>query len=406
VIRLINVVGARPQFIKLGPIQRAITAANQEGAAPVIEELVAHTGQHYDAAMSDRFFSELELRPPDVNLGVGSGSHGVQTAAMLTGLEQMFAAEQPDLVVTYGDTNSTLAGALAASKLNVPVAHVEAGLRSFNRRMPEEINRILTDQISDLLFCPTETGVQNLANEGVRDGVFLTGDVMCDSVHFNLELARRRSDAIGRHSLTPGAYVLATIHRAENTDDPARLNAIVDALETIAAEHPVVLPLHPRTQAALAAAARTLARVQVIEPVGYLDMILLEAEARAIVTDSGGVQKEACLHGVPCVTVRDETEWTETVETGWNLIAGADPERIVQATLELPHARGPSPYGVGDAATQIVQIIRRSQWQWSRQHTSAWRQPGPRSRRRFQPAAPGAAPPRSRPEPRARTAPG
>jgi len=361
VIRLINVVGARPQFIKLGPIQRAITAANQEGAAPVIEELVAHTGQHYDAAMSDRFFSELELRPPDVNLGVGSGSHGVQTAAMLTGLEQMFAAEQPDLVVTYGDTNSTLAGALAASKLNVPVAHVEAGLRSFNRRMPEEINRILTDQISDLLFCPTETGVQNLANEGVRDGVFLTGDVMCDSVHFNLELARRRSDAIGRHSLTPGAYVLATIHRAENTDDPARLNAIVDALETIAAEHPVVLPLHPRTQAALAAAARTLARVQVIEPVGYLDMILLEAEARAIVTDSGGVQKEACLHGVPCVTVRDETEWTETVETGWNLIAGADPERIVQATLELPHARGPSPYGVGDAATQIVQIIRRSQ---------------------------------------------
>lgn len=358
-IRLVSVVGARPQFIKLGPIQRAIDALNGSGAGPCIEELVVHTGQHYDQALSQRFFDELELHVPELNLGVGSGAHGAQTGEMLRRLEEVFCAERPDIVVVYGDTNSTLAGALAASKLHIPVAHVEAGLRSFNRRMPEEQNRVVTDHLSEVLFCPTDTAVRNLGNEGIHNGVFLTGDVTGDSVRFNVELARARSKALERLELVRGEYVLATIHRAENTDDADRLAAILAALEALARDMPVVFPAHPRTVKAMQQASGSLDRVRVVEPLGYLAMLLLEEGARVIVTDSGGVQKEACLHGVPCVTVRDETEWVETVDSGWNILVGANKDRIVRTATDLPHRRGPSPYGKGDAAVRIVEIISK-----------------------------------------------
>ena len=353
---MLTVIGARPQFVKAAPVGRALRAAGHE-------EVLVHTGQHYDRGMSRVFFEEMEIGEPAVNLGVGSGAHGRQTGQMLAGVEELLLAHRPDWVLVYGDTNSTLAGALAAAKLRIPVAHVEAGLRSFNRAMPEEINRVVADHLAALLLCPSRTAVENLAAEGVTRGVRLVGDVMYDALLQFAEAARRRSTALEDLGLRPRAYALATVHRAENTDDPARLLAIMRALGEL--DEPVVLPLHPRTAAALDAAGgpsrEAAGRVRVVAPLGYLDMLRLEENARLILTDSGGVQKEAYWLGVPCVTMRDETEWVETVEAGWNVLAGADAGRIVGAArrfgggAELPPR--PPVYGEPGASGRCVRLL-------------------------------------------------
>ena len=358
-MKLLTVVGARPQFIKAAPLSRAIERHNRQNPECPLREILLHTGQHYDAAMSQVFFDELELCQPDYNLGIGSGPHGRQTGRMLEAIETVLLTEKPDLVLVYGDTNSTLAGALAAAKLHIPVAHVEAGLRSFNRRMPEEINRVLADHLATWLLCPTRTAVENLAREGITRGVHQVGDVMYDSLRYNAQLARKRSRILARLKLTPQDYALATVHRAENTDDPERLGSITHALEALAGEGlPVVLPLHPRTRAALGAAGLSPEQLQLIAPVSYLDMLLLEQNARLILTDSGGVQKEAFFFRVPCITLRQETEWLETVQTGWNVLAGPETERIIRAAGAAgPGSGGESPYGDGRAAERIVEII-------------------------------------------------
>lgn len=347
-MKICSIVGARPQFVKAAVVSRAVRE--------VAREVLIHTGQHYDDAMSARFFRELEIPEPDYDLEVGSHSHGVQTALMLERIEDVLEQEVPDQVLVYGDTNSTLAGAMAAVKLRIPVGHVEAGLRSFNRRMPEEINRVLTDHISSLLFCPTDTAVENLRKEGVTDGVFMTGDVMYDALKFYLEKTPAE-EVLERRGLMSGGYLLLTVHRAESTDDPARLAAIARALSAV--EEKVFFPAHPRTLKALAKNGISLGEnVEVADPVGYLEMLALESRARMILTDSGGVQKEAYLVGVPCVTLRDETEWVETVETGWNILTGADREKIVQTvrTFQPPPAR-PDLFGDGMAAEKIARII-------------------------------------------------
>lgn len=328
-IKLVNVVGARPQFIKLAPVLRAIAEHNQAHPDLPIRDILVHTGQHYDYEMSGVFFEELGLKHPDYHLGVGSGSHGAQTGEMLRRIEEVLLTVKPDVVVVYGDTNSTLAGALAAVKLHFPVAHVEAGLRSFNRHMPEEINRVLTDHMSEYLFCPTETAVKNLEREGITRGVYLVGDVMYDALLQYMELAERRSTILRDLGLEPRRYALATVHRAENTDDPARLGGILEGLHRIVASGlPVVAPLHPRTRTAATRYGLSLDGLKVLPPVSYLDMLMLEKHARVILTDSGGVQKEAFFLGVPCVTLRHETEWVETVQTGANWLAGFDPGQI------------------------------------------------------------------------------
>ncbi len=348
-MKILTVVGARPQFIKAAPFSRAVRRAHTE--------VLVHTGQHYDPLMSDVFFDELDLPRPDHHLGVGSGAHGAQTGMMLERLEAIIQRETPDRVVIYGDTNSTLAGALAASKLNVPVAHVEAGLRSYVRSMPEEINRIVADHVSSYLFAPTDTAVRNLAAEGITRGVTMTGDIMCDALRANAPIAAERSDALRRLGLERGGYVLATVHRAANTDHVHKLADIIDALMGL--HEPVVLPLHPRTRAALMGTdIEVEAPVRVIEPVGYLDMLALQQSARMVLTDSGGVQKEAYLLGVPCVTLRDETEWVETLEGGWNVLAGADTERILTAAKRpRPSGVPPAVFGDGDAAERMVEAL-------------------------------------------------
>ncbi|MEJ5197355.1 MAG: UDP-N-acetylglucosamine 2-epimerase (non-hydrolyzing) [Anaerolineae bacterium] len=353
-MKVVTVVGARPQFIKAAPVCKALRAAGHS-------EYLVHTGQHYDYGMSQVFFDELDIPQPDINLEVGSGSHGRQTGEMLIRLEEVLLAEKPDRVLVYGDTNSTLAGALAAAKLHIPVAHVEAGLRSFNREMPEEHNRVLTDHIADLLFCPTQTAVDNLRNEGITRGVHLVGDTMYDAVLQFAALARTRSTILARLGLQPKRYLLATVHRPYNTDDPVNLRSILEAFAEL--EEPVIFPVHPRTRQRMEALnVRTLERsnVQMIEPVGYLDMLALEQHARLILTDSGGIQKEAYWLGVPCVTLRTETEWVETVAAGWNVVVGADRARIVAAVRSLvaPAVR-PLSYGDGRAAGQIVGILER-----------------------------------------------
>lgn len=350
-MRVVTVVGARPQFVKAGPVSRALREAGHE-------ELLVHTGQHYDDLMSRVFFDELSLPPPDVNLEVGSGPHGRQTGAMLARVEEVLLARRPDRVLVYGDTNSTLAGALAAVKLGLPVAHVEAGLRSFNRAMPEEHNRVLTDHCADLLLCPTQTAVDQLAREGVTQGVRLVGDPMYDAVLTNLERARARGEGPhGRLGLARGDYLLATVHRPYNTDDPAVLRRIVEALEAIGA--PVVLPIHPRTRARLQALeGLSLVNVRLIDPVGYLDMLSLLGDCQRVLTDSGGVQKEAYFLGVPCVTLRPETEWVETVKAGWNVLVGDDPARIVSAARGFsPTGERPASFGDGRAAQAIVAAL-------------------------------------------------
>jgi UDP-GlcNAc3NAcA epimerase len=360
-MKLITVIGARPQFIKAAVVSRLLRDR------PGVEELLIHTGQHYDENMSDVFFDELAIPKPAFHRGVGSGKHGAQTGRMLEALEQVMLDTRPDKVVIYGDTNSTLAGALAAAKLHIPIAHVEAGLRSFNRRMPEEINRVMADHLSDALFAPTELAVRNLRHEGIADAkVFLVGDVMCDAARFYG--ARAKAEVVTQLGLEPKKYVLATIHRAENTDPGPRLWALMDGLSAVAAELPVVLPLHPRTRAVLAREGvleKYSKSLRLLEPLGYLDMVALEKEACLIATDSGGVQKEAFFHGVPCVTLRDETEWMELVELGWNrLLSPTDARRVHEGIVQALHggpgrAAPPNLYGGGRAGEAIATLLER-----------------------------------------------
>ncbi|GAB4311100.1 MAG: UDP-N-acetylglucosamine 2-epimerase (non-hydrolyzing) [Candidatus Bipolaricaulota bacterium] len=374
-------------MVKLAPVLAAIARHNREHPDRSIQEVLIHTGQHYDYELSQVFFDELGLKAPDYHLGVGSGTHGYQTGEMLKRIEEVLLKEKPDLVMVYGDTNSTLAGALAAAKLHIPVAHVEAGLRSFNKKMPEEINRVLTDHVSDLLFCPTKTAVENLRREGftnicnnghlIPDShtsypstpyplslnpplVLNVGDVMYDAALMYLELAAGRSTILDQLDLQPENYALATVHRAENTDDPKRLTGIFQGLAKLAQEGPrVVVPLHPRTRKALASLPMEVPDdLLLIDPVSYLGMLILEKNARVILTDSGGVQKEAFFFKVPCVTLREETEWVETVEAGWNVLVGCDPEKIYQAALEArPGVESAWPYGDGRAGERIVRAL-------------------------------------------------
>jgi len=355
-LRIATVVGARPQFVKAAAVSREL--ANRKD----IHETVIHTGQHYDYEMSEIFFRELNLRVPDYELGIGGGTQGEQTGRMTEAVERVLLGQAFDLVLVYGDTNSTLAGALAAAKLHIPVAHVEAGLRSFNRKMPEEINRVVTDHLSSLLFAPTTTAVDNLKREGIEGvSVKLVGDVMYD-VALRVGDQSERAASIVKRLDIQSDFVLATIHRAENTDTHSRLRTIIVALEQIAGELPVVFPMHPRTTAAVAAAGIDLDSVNgllVIEPLGYLDMISLEQSAAAIVTDSGGVQKEAFFFETPCVTVRQETEWVELVECGWNRLSPPDDAETLAASViaaarsDLPLER-PRLYGDGNAAELIA----------------------------------------------------
>lgn len=351
-----TIVGARPQFIKVAPVSAALAATGE------IREVLIHTGQHHDAGMSDVFFEELGIAAPEYHLGIHGGGHGAMTGAMLQQLEPILQELKPDRVLVYGDTNSTLAGALVAAKLHIPVAHVEAGLRSFNRAMPEEINRIVADQLSDILFASTTAAVDNLRREGVApDRIFAVGDVMFDAALRFADVASQRGNLLMSLGVAPRSYVLATIHRAENTDDPRRLAAIVSALEKVAETLPVILPLHPRTQARMAAADLIFNRVHTVPPVGYLDMVALEAQASLIATDSGGVQKEAFFYRVPCVTLRDETEWVELVELGWNRLASPTSGDLAGTILAALGKKGADaqPYGDGKAAQAIAEVLAR-----------------------------------------------
>jgi UDP-GlcNAc3NAcA epimerase len=353
-VKVLTVVGARPQFIKAAAVSRALSGLDS------VKELIVHTGQHQDHNMSEVFFEELGVPDPAYHLGISGGTHGAMTGRMLEGLERVISDEHPDWVLVYGDTNSTIAGSLAAVKLHVPVAHVEAGLRSFNLRMPEEVNRIVTDQISSLLLCPSETAIRNLAAEGRTKGAHLVGDVMYDVSLAFARIAARDSRVLQWLNLHEGGYVLATVHRAENTDDPVRLRSIVHGLAAVAEELPVVLPLHPRTRRAMHSLGceQELGKVRVTEPMPFLDMVQLEKHAAAILTDSGGVQKEAYFYGVPCITMRGETEWVETVQLGWNRLVDAECEAIVGAFRELQRpSERPAVYGDGRAAEQIARLL-------------------------------------------------
>jgi len=347
-MRILSVVGNRPQFIKSAPLSLALRNRS--------DEIVLHTGQHYDHELSQVFFDELGLEPPKHRLEAGSGSHAQQTARMLPGIEAAVVEERPGLVLVYGDTNSTLAGALAASKLRVPVAHVEAGLRSFDRTMPEELNRVLVDRVSSLLFAPSQTAVANLQKEGIVQGVHEVGDVMLDANLRLAPIARQRSQALELDGVESGGYALVTVHREANTKEPA-LGRIVEALNAL--EEPVVFPLHPRTAGAIESHGLRLAgHVHPRPPAGYLDFAALASQARVILTDSGGVQKEAYWYEVPCVTLRENTEWVETIETGWNRLAGTDPTAIEQAVADAaPGSTHPPLYGDGHAADLITDVL-------------------------------------------------
>jgi UDP-GlcNAc3NAcA epimerase len=353
-VRVLTVIGARPQFIKAAPVSEALRTGGHQ-------EFLVHTGQHYDYRMSKIFFEEIGLPEPDVNLEVGSGSHAWQTGQMLIGLEQIMSQQRPDYILVYGDTNSTLAGALAASKLHLKIVHIEAGLRSFNREMPEEINRLLTDHCSDVLFCPTQTAVDNLAREGITAGVNLVGDTMFDATLKFAETARRRSSILDELKLESKKFLLATLHRPYNTDDPAKLREILKAFRETG--ETVVFLVHPRTRQKIDEFGDEVGMnhglVKMMPPVGYLDTLMLEQHARMILTDSGGMQKEAYFFGVPCVTLRPETEWIETVDSGWNVIAGSDRARIASAVKEHKWPQG-APlrvFGDGRAAHRIVERL-------------------------------------------------
>jgi UDP-GlcNAc3NAcA epimerase len=392
-MKIITIVGARPQFIKAAAVSRAIAQWNQQNPTVSIDEKIVHTGQHYDQNMSEVFFKELHIPKPHTNLNIGSGKHGQQTGEMLSALEELYQTESPGAVLVYGDTNSTLAGALAASKLHIPVVHVEAGLRSYNKKMPEEQNRILTDHLSTILCCPTQTAIQNLQKEGFdtksipsdnlsfdRPWVCLTGDVMLDCTLYYDNLQEKQDDLWERLGLKKNGeflpFVLSTIHRAENTDDLGRLENILSTFAVIVERIPIILPLHPRTAKIISQSAelKSLAKsLQIIEPVSYLEMLALEKHGTLICTDSGGLQKEAYFLRTPCITMRDQTEWVETVELGWNKIVGADREQILSAVEQIQeqshHAANESPfegkvkqrsdcYGDGNAAQQIINCLR------------------------------------------------
>ncbi|SMQ85539.1 UDP-GlcNAc3NAcA epimerase [Devosia lucknowensis] len=349
--KVIVVVGARPQFIKAAVVSKALADHS------ALEEIIVHTGQHFDDNMSRVFFEQMGIPQPRHNLAIGGGSHGQNTGRMIEALEGVILAEQPAAVLVYGDTDSTLAGAIATSKLNIPLAHVEAGLRSFNRRMPEEINRVLTDHVSDLLFAPSESAVANLHSEGVAPPkIKLVGDVMFDAVQAFTEVAKRESTILADLALAPKSYALVTIHRKENTDDDARLSAFIEGLSQ--SPFPIVLPLHPRTRKRIADHGLTFpAHFSLIDPVGYLDMMALESSAAVIATDSGGVQKEAYFHGVPCITLRDETEWVELVDIGANVLVGADKVALSNAFTQTRTAEPVAKrdiYGDGSSSRQIA----------------------------------------------------
>ena len=345
-----TIVGARPQFIKIAAVSRKLRQRH--------EEILVHTGQHYDYQMSGTFFDGLDLPKPNVNLEVGSGSHATQTGAMLKGIEDVLLAERPDRLLIYGDTNSTLAGALAASKLSIPIVHVEAGLRSFNRAMPEEINRVVADHLSELLLCPSETAIDNLAREGITLKVHLVGDVMLDALTWATQRSAGAERVIfERLGVRKRQYLVATLHRSENTDDPARFHGILQAFNSL--EEPVIFPVHPRARKIIADIGFVpRPDLRLIDPVGYLEMVALVGSARLVLTDSGGLQKEAYWLSSPCVTLRNETEWIETVRAGWNRLVGPDPAKIVHAVESfVPPKSHPPLYGDGSAAEKCVDLI-------------------------------------------------
>jgi UDP-N-acetylglucosamine 2-epimerase len=348
-MKIFHIVGARPQFVKAAMVSRSLSGKAQG--------FLLHTGQHYDENMSKLFFEELGLKKPDINLGIGGGSHAEQTAAMISGVDHHLAGMNPDIVVVYGDTNSTLAGAIAASKRNIKLAHVEAGLRSFNRTMPEEINRVISDHVSNLLFCPTTLSVQNLSAEGIFDGVHLVGDVMADALFQFILESDQKSNILDSLNIKSGSYALATVHRSGNVDSRVRLASIVQGFAGI--EIPIIFPVHPRTRKMLAEFSLTLPdNIIDIEPVGYLDMLQLEKNAECIMTDSGGIQKEAYLLGVRCITLREETEWMEIVENGWNILVGWDSKEIPRKFNDFkPPRKHPDLYGDGHAADKISDVL-------------------------------------------------
>ncbi len=350
-MKIVSITGARPQFIKASVVSRALRKAG-------FQEIMVNTGQHYDPQMARIFFDEMEIPRPDYDLEVGSGTQAEQTAATLVRVEKVLLKEKPDLVLVYGDTNATIGGTLAAAKLHIPVAHVEAGLRSYNRRMPEEINRVVTDVLAEFLFCPSQEAVDNLRREGLERGVYLTGDVMVDALYHYSQVAETKSKILDKYGLSAGGYVLMTIHRPVNADDSKRLSILLHALEK--AEKPVLFPVHPRTRKLIP--LEKLAdhpTIRFLDPVGYLDMLKLEKNAAVILTDSGGVQKEAYLHRVPCITLRTETEWKETVADGWNTLVFSDWDRLIQLINNPPRAKKWHPhYGDGQAASRIAAILK------------------------------------------------
>ncbi len=386
VLRVASIVGARPQFIKLAPLVQAIKSYNSPGTQ--LSHLIIHTGQHYDYEMSKVFFDELRIPEPNYHLGVGSASHGYQTGEILKRTEEVLLKGKPDWVLVYGDTNSTLAGALAAAKLYIPVTHIEAGLRSYNKNMPEEINRVLTDHCSDILFCPTKTAVKNLEKQGfiniVNEGklignnfysdlrlltynlplVINVGDIMYDAFLMSLEIAEKKSTILSTLDIEPKSYYLITVHRAENTDNPDKLINILEALIEISKQNPVIFPIHPRTKKALSSLALPQplpSRLNIIDSTSYFDMLILEKHAIKILTDSGGVQKEAYWLKVPCITLREQTEWVETVEAGWNVVVGTDKKRIIESivnTSPITDCISQKLYGDGKTAKKIIRLLR------------------------------------------------
>lgn len=351
IMKIVSVIGARPQFIKCAPLSRIIRNSHKE--------ILVHTGQHYNANMSGIFFKELNIPEPDYNLGIGSASHGEQVGRMLIEIEKILVEENPDLLIVYGDTNSTIAGALAASKLHIKVAHVEAGLRSFDRAMPEEINRVLTDHMSDFLFCPTKVAVCNLKTEGITSGVSNVGDVMVDALLYYSKLADQKSMILEERDLISKDFILATIHRPVNTDNAENLFSIFKAL--FDSDENIVLPIHPRTEKYLKHYGlweKLTSKLLIIPPLGYLDMIKLMTNAKKILTDSGGIQKEAYLLGIPCITLRENTEWVETVETGWNVLVGASYEMIRDSikNFNTPLSRT-NIFGEGDTSKKICKFL-------------------------------------------------
>lgn len=351
-MRILSVVGARPEFIQAMPVSHAISKHHQE--------ILVHTGQHYDYKMSQKFFDELDIPVPDYNLGVGSASQSRQTAEIMIQLEEVMLQEKPDFVVMRGDTNSSLAAALVAAKVGIPFAHIESGERSFNREMPEELNRLVADRLANLHFCVSQAAVTNLLAEGIQDTVHFVGDVMLDALLHSLPIARKRSTILDQLGVEPRKYALVTIHRPANTDNPKRLKQIIKALNSTS--ETIIMPIHPRTKLALSSIKVNLNdNIQVIEPMGYFDMLVLEENARIIATDSGGVQREAYYLEIPCLTLRDESEWVDTIATGWNILVGADQKKILKNWFDFkPPAEHPKIYGKGNASQLIVDIINES----------------------------------------------